>query len=282
MASPQLADKRSQALHLTKRATHKISRLKSKQDVIVAGSEYDARKSPKLLRRYTEKQLDAYIARQTQFVDRATQFVPDAHRRPIPAAEFKQLHIAEQARYDRAQKQLTTVKDTPLPGGTETIGQRRDKMRSDRKMAGNPSVTDPYEPPVRKPKNVASRHALKELTKEAKRKANKGWDDKELKRQIGEFSTMINRIGDADMASAVKKLSAAQFRTLWNDTNFATAISTEYEIVRGDLISEDDKPWHIKVIQDAFADANRLVSWAEKLDRQTGAAPVKSIKKTKK
>ena len=83
---------------------------------------------------------------------------------------------------------------------------------------------------------------------------------------------MITRIGDADMAAAVKKLSAAQFRTLWNDTGFANAISTEYEIYRAGLISEQDKPWHVQVIQDAFADANRLVDWASQLDPQTGAA----------
>ena len=272
MASAELAALRAQALHLTKRATHKISRLKNKQDVIVAGSDYDYRKPPKTIRRYTTKQLEAYIARQTRFVDRGTQFVPDAHRRPIPAQEFKPLQIAQQARRDRAQERLRTVGDTKLPGGNETIAQRRDKMRADRRMAGNPSVHDPYEPKVNNSKDLASRGAIKKLLREAKEQSGPGWDNKQLKRQIGEFSQMINRIGDADMAAAVKKLSAAQFRTLWNDTGFANAISTEYEIYRAGLISEQDKPWHVQVIQDAFADANRLVDWASQLDPQTGAA----------
>jgi hypothetical protein len=273
MASAELNALRSQALHLTKRATHKISRLKSKQDVIVAGSEYDARKPAKLIKRYTAKQLQAYINRQTQFVDRGTQFVPDAHRRPIPAAEFRELHVAELARRARAQAQLDTKKDTPTSSGTETIGQRRDKMRADRKLAGNPSVNDPYDTPVRSSKQIANRKALKKLTREAKQKANPGWDNKELKRQIGEFTKMVSRIGDADLAASVKKLSPAQFRSLWNDEGFAAAISTQYEIVRTDLISEEDKPWHIKIIQDAFADARRMVDWAAKLDPETGAAP---------
>jgi len=266
MANAELKALRAQAQHLTRRATHKISRLKNKQDVIVAGSEYDLRKPSKLINRYTAKQLQSYIAKQSQFVDRGTQFVPDAHRRPIPASEFKELHTAELARHRRAQEVLSKHKDIPLPGGTETIGQRRDKMRSDRKLAGNPSVNDPYDTPVRTSKQIANRKALKKLTREAKQKSGKGWDDKELKRQIGEFSKMVSRIGDADLAASVKKLTAGQFRTLWNDTNFATAVSSQYEIVRTDLISEEDKPWHIQIIHDAFTDARRLVDWAKKLE----------------
>jgi hypothetical protein len=266
----ELNAKRSQALHLTKRATHKISRLRSKVEVEVAGTQYDVRKPPKAIRRYTEKQLDAYIARQSQFVDRATQFVPDAYRRPIPATEFKELQRAETKRLKKALDVLNRHKDIPLPGGTETIGQRRDKMRADRKMAGNPSVNDPYSPPVHKSTQIADRKAVKALLRDAERKSTKGWDDKELKRQIGEFSKMVARIGDADLAASVKKLSAGQFRTLWNDTNFATAVSSQYEIVRTDLISEEDKPWHIQIIHDAFTDARRLVDWAGKLNIEPG------------
>jgi len=267
----QLDEKREQALYLTRRANHKISRLRTKRDVEVAGSMYDPRKPARNIKRYTEKQLDAYIARNTQFLDRGTQFVGDAHKRPIPAGEFRELHVAELARRKHAQDIYDRHKNIRLPGrdgkpGTETIGERRDKMRADRKMAGNPSVNDPYDTPVREPKNIANRKALKKLTREAKKKAQSGWDDKELKRQIGEFSKMVSRIGDADLAASVKALTPGQFRTLWNDTNFATAVSSQYEIVRTDLISEEDKPWHIQIIHDAFTDARRLVDWARKLD----------------
>ena len=134
-------------------------------------------------------------------------------------------------------------------------------------------MNDPYEPKVNKSTDIADRKAIKTLLKDAQRRSGKGWDDKQLKRQIGEFAQMVDRIGDADLAASVKKLSAAQFRTLWNDTGFALAVSTQYEIVRTDLISEEDKPWHIQIIHDAFADARRLVDWAGKLDPRTGSAP---------
>lgn len=276
MANRELEAKRSQALHLTRRATHKISRLKNLDGdryVNVAGTGFDPRRNPKLIRRYTSAQLDAYIQRATQFVDRSTQFVPDAQHRPIPAAEFKPLHVQQVKNFQQAQAKLAKVGDTPLPGGTETIRQRRDKMRADRRLAGNPSVNDPYEPKVNKSTDIADRKAIKTLLKDAQRRSGKGWDDKQLKRQIGEFAQMVDRIGDADLAASVKKLSAAQFRTLWNDTGFALAVSTQYEIVRTDLISEEDKPWHIQIIHDAFADARRLVDWAGKLDPRTGSAP---------
>jgi hypothetical protein len=272
----ELNAKRSQVLHLNKRITHKISRyknLKEGKHVVLAGGEFDVRKPPKTVRRLTEKQLDAQIARATQFLDRSTQFVPDAHHRPIPSSEFKPLHIAQTKLHDKMQAQLDAKRDTLTSSGTETIGQRRDKIRSDRRLAGNPSVNDPYDPKVNKSTDIADRKALKVLLKDTERKLSQGWDNKELKRQIGEFSKMVDRIGDADLAASVKALSPAQFRTLWNDEGFAAAVSTQYEIVRTTLISEEDKPWHVQIITDAFQDARRMVDWAARLDPATGAAP---------
>jgi len=254
--------------------THKISRLKSKQDVIVAGSEYDYRKPAKTINRLTARQLEAQINRAAQFLDRGTQFVPDAHHRPIPAAEFKALNVAQQARFTWAQEHLNQIGDTPTSAGTETIRQRRDKMKSDRKLAGNPSVNDPFEPKVNKSTDISNRKAIKTLLKQAKAQTGPGWDNKELKRQIGEFTKMINRIGDADLAAKVGRMSAAQFRTLWNGEGFAAAVSTQYEIVRTTLIDDGDKPWHATVIHDAFADARRMADWALTLDPDTGAARV--------
>lgn len=266
MANPYRDDQLAQALKMSRGATRKISRLKSKVDVYVAGTEYDPRKSPKQLRRYTTAQLEAYNRRVAQFNDRGTQFVPDAKHRPIPAAEFKDYKTAELARRKHVLDQYNKVKDIPLPGGHETIGQRRDKMRSDRKMAGNPSVNDPYSPPVRSSKNIADRAALKALTRDEKKKSKKGWDDKELKRQIGEFDRMLATIGDADLAAKVSKLTAGQFRSLWNDTNFATAVSQEYFIYKQGLVDENDKPWYQQLIHDSFQDAHRLADWAKNLD----------------
>ena len=260
---------------------HKISRLRTKQDVEVAGSQYDPRRPVRNIKRYTQKQLDALIARQTQFVDRSTQFVPDQQRRPIPASEFKPLHIAQVKLREQRQAELTAKRDTPTASGTETIGQRRDKMRSDRKMAGNPSVTDPYEPKVNSSKDIANRKAVKKLLRDAQQKLLPGYEAKEFKRQIGEFSKMVSRIGDADLAAAVKKLSPAQFRTLWNDEGFAAAVSSQYEIVRTALISEEDKPWHVQIIHDAFADARRMVDWAAKLDPETGTKIIEKPRKKK-
>ena len=266
MANRELADKRAQALHLTKRATHKISRLKTKVDVIVAGSEFDPRKPPKLVARYTTKQLEAYINRVAQFNNRATQFVPDAHRRPIPAAEFKELHVAELAHQKRAHQELNKVKDIKLPGRPETVGQRRAQMvENRRRMAGNPSVNDPYDPPVRDSKQIANRKALKKLTQDAKKKAQKGWDDKELKRQIGEFQQIIDRVGDAGGMFSIKELTPGQFKALWNSTPFADAMATRYEVAQL-MIAGKDKPSHQRIEENAFSDAKRLIDWAKTLN----------------
>lgn len=265
MANSELNDKRSQAIKLTRGATRKISRLKTKVDVIVAGTTYDPRKPAKLVQRYTGKQLDAYIARVSQFNNRGTQFVPDAHHRPIPASEWRDYKQAENAHRAKAQAEFDRIKDIKLPGRPETVGQRRDQMRSDRKTAGNPSVTDPFDPKQRESKQVASRTALKKLTKDEKRKSARGWDDRELKRQIGEFTQIATTTGDKALQDAVKKLTPGQFKALWTGTGFATAISTQYELARL-RIAGKDRPEDEELQEDAFADARRLVEWARTLN----------------
>lgn len=250
---------------MTGRSTRKISRLKTKVGVEVAGSEFDPRKPAKLINRYTSRQLDAYMARVSQFNNRGTQFVPDAHKRPIPASEFKELTTVQTANRRRAQAELDPLRDIKLPGRPETVGQRRAQMVENRsRMAGNPSVNDPYDPRVHKPGEPASRKKVKELLKDAKRKQSPGWDQRELKRQIGEFGQIVDYTGDTELADAVKKLTPAQFKALWNSTDFATAVSTQYELARL-AVAGKDKPQHAKLNEDAFADARRLVDWAKNL-----------------
>jgi len=270
MANQALNSKRDQAAYLTKRANHKISRLRRTGDVEVAGSQYDPRKSKQALARYTEKQLDAYINRVSQFNDRSTQFVGDIKRRPIPAAEWRDYKRAEKAHRDHMLDRYNRIKDITLPGqdgkpGHETIAQRRDKMRADRRLAGNPTVNDPFDPPVRDHRNIKDRAALKTLLKDEKAKSRPGWDNKELKRQIGEFDKMIARVGDQKLADKIAKMGPQKFFVLWNGTGFANAVATEYEQMML-LLRGKEQPYHEQLVKDAFQDAHRLVDWAENLE----------------
>ncbi|WNT44579.1 DNA terminal protein [Arthrobacter phage Tillums] len=266
MANRELSDKRQQAVQLTGRASKKMSRLKAKNGVIVAGSEFDTRRTPKQIGRMTSRQLDAYMGRLSQFNNRGTQFVPDAKHRPIPAGEFKAYKQAETAHRTHAQQQLDPVRDVKLPGRRETVGERRAQTIQRRKrMAGNPAVNDPYDPRERESTDIASRKALKKLTQDEKRKAQPGWDNKELKRQIGEYGRIVEAAGDAAGALSIKELTPGQFKALWNATSFATEVSTRYEIHQL-MTAGKEKPQHAKLLDDAFANAKRLVDWAKKLD----------------
>lgn len=274
MANDALKAARDQAAYLTKRANHKVSRLRTTRDVELAGTRYDPRKPKRVIARYTQKQLDAYNARVTQFLDRSTQFVGDIDRKPIPSSEWKQYGDAAKAHRRHMDDRFSSIKDIKLPGApgnpsVETIAQRRARMKADRVMAGNPTVNDPFEPPVRVPSGVKSREALKKLTRDAKRKSAKGWDDKELKRQIGEFAQMIKKVGDIELSKKVAGLTAGQFFTLWNGTNFANAVSQEYE--QAQLALQDkDQPYHQQILTNAYEDAHRLVDWAAGLKLDFG------------
>jgi hypothetical protein len=273
MANRELDAKRAQAAYLTKRANHKISRLRRTAEVEVAGSQYDPRKPRKALNRYTAKQLDAYMARVSQFNDRSTQFVGDMEHRPIPSSEWRDYKRAETAHRNHMQDRLNQIKDLRLPGidgrpGSETIGQRRAKMVSDRRLAGNPTVHDPFDPPIREPRNIKNRDKLKELTRSEKKKAVKGWDNAQLAIQVEQFSKMIKRVGDKGLAAKVAALSPERFFTLWNGTGFAGAIGTEYEQMML-MLEGKEQPYHAQLVRDAFQDAHRYVDWAATVNMTT-------------
>lgn len=279
MANDVLNAKREQAVYLTGRANKKISRLRSARDVEVAGTRYDPRKPRKVIARYTNAQLDAYNARVSQFLDRGTQFVGDIHRRPIPESEWRGYVNPTMKHKKLMESRYDSIKDLTLPGApgnpaVETIAQRRARVKADRVMAGNPTVQDPFDPPVRKPGDITSRDALKKLTRDAKKKAAKGWDDKNLVRQIGEFAQMIKRVGNADLAARVAKLTTGQFFTLWNSTKFAESLSTHYEQVQL-MLQGRGKDYDETLVDNAYADADRLVRWAEGLDLDFGHQTVR-------
>jgi len=283
MANQELISKRQQVAYLTKRANHKISRLRKAADVEVAGSEYDPRKPKATVNRLNSRQLDAQIARLSQFNDRSTQFVGDIKRRPIPAAEWHDYKRAEKAHRDHMLDRYNRIKDITLPGqdgrsGHETIAQRRDKMRSDRRLAGNPTVNDPFDPPVRDHRNIKDRAALKTLLKDEKAKSKPGWDNKELKRQIGEFDKMIARVGDTKLAAKIAAMGPQKFFVLWNGTGFANAVATEYEQMML-LLRGKEQPYHEQLVRDAFQDAHRLVDWAENLELDEAPKPRRKRRK---
>jgi hypothetical protein len=266
MANQELNAKREQVAYLTKRANHKISRLRRSADVEVAGSQYDVRKPKAVVNRLTSRQLDAQIARLSQFNDRSTQFVGDIKKRPIPASEWRDYKRAETTFAKHMDAQYSKIKDLVLPGqegskGYETIDQRRARSVSDRRLAGNPTVQDPFGPPVRLPGTITSRQALKALTKDLKNKNRPGWDNKELARQIGEAKQILDRIGDKTLADKVAKMTAQQFSTLWNATPFSGALGTEYEQVMA-MLKGDNHDYDEKLVADAFQDAHRFADWA--------------------
>jgi len=74
MAKP-LDDKRALVLRLQRNTGKKISRNKSQNGTLIAGTEFDPRKALADISKMRGRDLDAQIRRLTAFNDRSTQFV---------------------------------------------------------------------------------------------------------------------------------------------------------------------------------------------------------------
>lgn len=262
MAKP-LDSKRAQAIKLQRNAGKKISRNKSAQGAIIAGSEYDPRKALADISTMRGRDLDAHIRRLTKFNSRQTQFVAGHEGAPMPRSDWQAYIAAQNGLNTKKKREHDSVANIPLPLGDETIGQRTAKMTPDHAGAGNPAV-NPFRPVNRKAGDIVSNKKLKELTKKLRKQQGSKWDAEEHIATRDIFSDMIGRIGAPELSDAVGKLSAKQFMMMWHYTDFARALSEWYHIVK-ELVDGGEKEWYEDAIEDAFDDVWVYVRWAEKI-----------------
>jgi hypothetical protein len=252
-----LARKRHQA------ATRKVKRLSNVRDVDIAGSRFDPRRDLAGLKRYNTAQVMAYIRKLDSFLDRSNQFVGDAKRRPIPIKEWQQYQRIQNQYNQGASAVFDDIKNIRLPSGM-TVGQREATLKSDHPLAGNPSVSKPHAPVVKQPFNIASRDKLKDLIKDLKHKMSASYDKRQLEQDRSELRQIMAVVKDPKLEAKISSLSARQFNVLWNYTNFVTAASFMYEMLR-DKMTTGEEPWQAERIRAKFEQAIELVDFASKL-----------------
>ena len=249
-----------------KAAGKKISRLQREKGIQgLSGSANDPRRDPKILKRYTKKQVQAYINELNRFTSRGTQFVPDAQRRPVPGNLWNTYKNLEKQFNKRVDAHFNQVADVYVPRLGMTIRERMAMMTPDHPKAGQSAVHSPYNPPDRRPTNVASRKALERLIGDMKERLKPSWFDKKLNEGRDQFGKMAKIVNDPALEAAVNDLSPQQFDMLWNYTPFASAESLVYEI-RMSMLSDKEKPWHTQTLDNALKDMHELVSWAKSVD----------------
>jgi len=255
-----LADKRARAADLERRVGRKFSRIKSKNDAVVAGSEFDVRKGAAVQKMRT-RDIEAHIRKLEKTLDRSTQFVAGVRGAPLPVQQWRKYKAIETAVREKYESDLTPFANERLPGpGTETIGQRQKKIRT-----GHPTALNMgYVPPERLPFNVKDAKALVELTKSNAKRMTKKWAREEHKRAQEEFSKMVGVFKDESLNADVMGLSYGQFDMIWNLTRFADAMSLGYHHIKSKLDAKEEVPE--SVIKDQVAEAKSIIEWVKKFE----------------
>src|SRR5699024_8847280 len=249
MASPEeLRALRAMANRRHRAATNKISRLKNDVGVNVSGSEVDPRRNRANIKNYTEKQLRSYINQLDSFVSRRTQFVPDAHRRPIPATQWREYQRLEKKYNQKISTRFDRYRDIDLGPSGMTVGQRMEMMTPKFPYMQDRAVNTPYTPLNRRSSNIGSERALRRLTEDMKSRLEDSYSTQRIKAGREQFEEMSKLLDAPGLARRVRNLSDAQFEVMWDFTGFATAASLGYQISK-DLLAGNEKRWHGQVLE---------------------------------
>lgn len=243
---------------------NKISRLRSQHNVEVGGSKHDPRRKVENIDRYNAPQLRAHLARLDAFMSRKTQFVPDAHRRPIDAADWRRLVKAKE-KVDRMESgTYEKMKDVYIPESGMTVGQRKAATTADHPRAGQPRKAG-YRPTKLSSRSITSARALKKLIRDYERKGSPEHFERRRNNWRKGVKKMADLMGLPELWDDVKNLTNDQFDLLWGFTNFATAVDLPY-LMRKLLLSSKEKAFHSEVVDQHLAEARRLLDWAKKVN----------------
>lgn len=263
----ELASLRAQVLKRQRDVGRKVSRL-GRQGVDVGGTNFDPRRAPENVNRYSERQLRAQLGRLDRFMDRKTQFVGDAKRRPIPRAEWEPFARVQNQYRKFVAARDAGIKDARLPWG-ETVADRQetltDRSRRRNTRKNNPSARRTHDFIERKPEHIADRNALKTLTRDLKKRMTPKWDREQREKNRDELRQIFegfNGSKDFDLERDIAALSNRQFDLLWGDTPFATAASLIYEQIQKMLAGKDAASAQ-EIIDANAAEAKRLVEWVK-------------------
>jgi hypothetical protein len=249
-----------QAVKRQRDAGRKVNRQKSKS-INFAGSEFDVRKDPLEIPSLSTSELRSYLKTLDNFIDRRTQFVPDAHRRPIPAQEFREYKNVEKQVKNAVENNISQLDNIIGPDG-KPLGERFANMiDKHRKRMGDDAASSIYSIPDKKSTQIDSRDAIPKLIDAQLKKLDPGYYDQKVREGREQFALMNEINGDTEMAAEVAKLTDYQFGMMWNNTEFANTQSIRYQHMGNITVGIE---W-VDVLLNEKKSGNKIIEWAKTL-----------------
>lgn len=241
----ELAVKRHRA------ASQKVSRLKRKKGVDVAGKREDPRTvDPERFKRMNSIQLGAHIARLDKFVSRETQFAAGPRGALLTGQLLAQNQRLQAAINRQRDKNFDAVKDIHIPSfGTKTVNgksvpitaEMQAAMKPVHPVTGNPSSRAPHIHINIGPKSFANDKQLRKSNKELEARliSEAQMIEKRDRKIMSTFMKTIAKINRSpelkEVRSIYKDLTPGQFEFMWNYTKFSDISSFDYEIAKSKL-----------------------------------------------
>lgn len=263
---------RREALRLQRNAMNKMSRIKNKRRDEWTGepvgpklrnTKFDPTKPKSNIQRLNSNQLQTHIERLKEFLHPSTQFVADEEGVPETIQKWRAYKWREQRRNQMLAEQKADRQDLFINPLGLTVQERHEQLREKRTQNPSVNIEDIIE---REPFNLAKITQLDKLIKLYDKRLESGYDEKRMEAAKKSFEGMMGSIENDELMTAVNKLTPGQFDVLWNDTTFAWALGTVYEIIqranKGNPKDTDEKR-----MADQYEMVRDLIEWAGRLKR---------------
>lgn len=237
----------------------KLDRLEAK-GVKVIGTEFDPRRSANL-KNYNRKALDRYHSQLNVFMDRKTQFVPDAFGNPIPSAKMREYKRAEKAHNARIDKELARVADVKLPGMSMTLGERRKQVlnNSNRKtMAQGNNYWSKFQ---RESVNFFSGDKVDQAIKQMNDRMKPGFVPRTERGMRDQFAKLLDETGRDDITRLADQLSAEEFSILFHHSPVIGELAENY-VTRQILMENKDQSIFFSEIDETLNNVKEVIQYA--------------------
>lgn len=258
MPNKELDNLRKEAEKRRKAATAKIARLR-KQGILVSETSIDPRLDTARVNRYTRSQVQAYINRLNNFVDRNTAFVPGAGGTPLPIKKWQDYKRLQDRFNSVGQSHFDEIASIFIPNAGLTIEQREQNLPA--KRAHGAAANRPYSQVTRSSTDIVDAEALITLTRDLRKKLNRKYLPDQIAKARVQIGEMNNIIGSKKLSTDIDKLTDNQLDILWNYTAFASKISERYEIMKARAAGMKERQ-HEAQLEDNTSDIRELISWA--------------------
>lgn len=264
MADRKVDALRREAEQRAKAASRKIARLKSK-GVVITGTEFDPRRDPKNVRRYTVNQADAYIRQLNQFIDRANQYVGSSGGQPIPIADARRFQETQRRFNEFVGQYRESFKDLQVePLNNATVEDLNKRASGDWKtFAKGRSAQRPLAESESDIADINGLDKLRKLEKNMRDRMKGEYLNERIEQGREQAGQMLDAVGASEVRDEIAKLDDFQFNVLWHEMDLADSLASAYWVVKNASVRNA-----AAMQEEAIDDVKALISWGQTISPQ--------------